>query len=340
MNATWTTSSNSPSLLNLVFGSGTDGTTPTIVASDGTSYTGYGRTNFNILNGNFNMFTVPGQDTAPDNASLTATNSISFVSNRRSGTSGRRNPVTTGDDLGVIIFRGQHVPNGTGTGLRGASISARTLEAFTSTRAGSSLSIATVNSGTTTEAERLFVSDAVMRYRADQHSFLDKSGSFTALTVTTATTTISGALNGTGVYHCEVARSSDQSLTNDSDVVIQFNKTNSDPQSWYNSGTYRITPTVSGYYLVQVQVIWAQGTGASTDQQNIQIRKNGTTFAIAQEELYTGTVAMTQNAVGVVQLNGSSDYIDVTGYNGGSAAQSVKGSTNGEWTKVTLTKLQ
>jgi hypothetical protein len=189
MNATWTTSSNSPSLLNLVFGSGTDGTTPTIVASDGTSYTGYGRTNFNILNGNFNMFTVPGQDTAPDNASLTATNSISFVSNRRSGTSGRRNPVASGDDLGVIIFRGQHVPNSTGTGLRGASISAKALEAFTSTRAGSSISIATVNSGTTTEAERLFVSDAVMRYRADQHNFVDKSGSFTSVAMNTATVT-------------------------------------------------------------------------------------------------------------------------------------------------------
>jgi hypothetical protein len=189
MNATWTTSSNSPSLLNLVFGSGTDATNPTIVASDGTSYTGYGRTNFNILNGNFNMFTVPGQDTAPDNASLTATNAITFVSNRRSGTSGRRNPVTTGDDLGVIVFRGQHVPNGTGTGLRGASISSKALEAFTSTRAGSSISIATVNSGTTTEAERLFVSDAVMRYRADQHNFVDKSGSFTSVAMNTATVT-------------------------------------------------------------------------------------------------------------------------------------------------------
>lgn len=187
LNVNWTTSTNSPSAINISFGSGTDGTNPTIIASDGTSYTGYGRTNFNLLNGNISLFTVPAQDTAPDNAGLTATNAISFISNRRSGTSGRRNPVASGDDLGVIVFRGQHVPNGTGTGLRGASITGRTLEAFTSTRAGSSITIATVNSGTTSEAERMFISDAVMRYRSDNHRLTNKDNSWPMMDITTST---------------------------------------------------------------------------------------------------------------------------------------------------------
>ena len=387
-----TTSSTGPTQLNLSIGSGADGFNPTMTMVDGTTYTGYGRTNFAINNAQTAFFGVPTTDTAPDNNTLTGTNFISIISGRRSGTAGRRNQIQINDNLGGLQWRSQSVSNNQGNGNQNIVIQGIALDTQAAGAQGARLTISTVNTATTTLGTRMTIDNRLMTYAADQHQFSnggstniplsfttstwnasvdtqtfantagtvnmltmnttnndyrntthvfkDRTGSFTALTVTTATTTVSGALNAPGTYHCEVARSSDQSLTNDSDVVVQFNKTNSDPQSWYNSGTYRITPTVSGYYLVQVQVIWGQGTGASTDQQNIQIRKNGSTFAISQEELYTGSVAMTQNAVGVVQLNGSSDYIDVTGYNGGSASQPVRGSTNGEWTKVTLTKLQ
>jgi hypothetical protein len=151
---------------------------------------------------------------------------------------------------------------------------------------------------------------------------------------------VGGNLVAPGLLHCEVSRSSDQSAANDTDVIVEFNKINSDPQNWYSTSTYKITPTVAGYYLVQTQVIWGQGTGASTDQQNIQIRKNGTTVGLAQETLYTGSTAMTQNTFAIIQLNGSSDYIEVSAYNGGSAAQFIRGAADGAWTKVTLTKLQ
>lgn len=149
---------------------------------------------------------------------------------------------------------------------------------------------------------------------------------------------IGGTLNAPGTYHTEVSRSSDISVSTSSDVVIQFNKTNSDPQSWYNSGTYKITPTVAGYYLVQMQVSWDGGTGGG--QQNIQIRKNGTTFSISIRDLYTGGIAISQQVFGVVQLNGSTDYIDATVYTNSSTGQNLKGAADGSYTKITLTRLQ
>ena len=169
-----------------------------------------------------------------------------------------------------------------------------------------------------------------------------------ATAVSTSTTTgalivsgglgVGGNLVAPGQLHCEVSLSSNQSMTSASDTVIQFNRKNSDIQNWYSTSTYKITPLIPGYYLVNLQVIWRQGTG--TGQNNVQIRKNGSTFAIGQNDLYVGTNGMTQNTFGIVQLNGSSDYIDVTGYNGGSLAQDIVGSTNGEWTKLSLLRLQ
>jgi hypothetical protein len=47
--------------------------------------------------------------------------------------------------------------------------------------------------------------------------------------------------------------SADQDLTADIDNDIQF-KDDFDPQSWWNSSTYRFTPNIAGYYLVSYQV--------------------------------------------------------------------------------------
>jgi hypothetical protein len=189
----WTAASgsNAPQL-NLFMGSGVDGTAPSLVSADGTTtYTGYGRSNIFFHNSLMNIFGVPTQDSAPDNATLTATNVLNFVTGRRSGVAGRRNIVQSGDDLGIIGFRGQTANNGTGAGARGAVIFSQALETFSGTVNGAALGISTVNSGTNVEANRLFISDAVMRHNADSHLFRDKTGSFTGLTVSTSTVRIS-----------------------------------------------------------------------------------------------------------------------------------------------------
>jgi hypothetical protein len=62
-----------------------------------------------------------------------------------------------------------------------------TVENFGATTYGSRWTIQSVNSGTTTLSNRLLLDDRLHAYGADTHKFTDKSGGFTALSMTTAT---------------------------------------------------------------------------------------------------------------------------------------------------------
>ena len=337
----WTTASGGPSQANINIGSGVTNNAadwPTMTMVDGTTYTGYGRSNVGFVNSIINIVGVPQQDSAPDNATLTATNTLNFISGRRSGTSGRRNAISSGDTIGIINFNGQTASSSTTAGGQSVSITASAMENFSGSARGGQLSIRTVSSGTTTISNRMDINDRQIGYNADSHIFRDKSASFNALTITTATTTVVGALNAPGTYHCEVARSSNTATTTSTDVIVYWNKTNSDPFNWLTNFT-QIKPTVSGYYLVQGQIHFVEGIG--TGQINAQIRKNGSTFAIAQDlQPTTAGAGRTLNMVGVVQLNGSTDYIDLSTYSSSSNGQTITGTADGAWTKVTLTKLQ
>ena len=150
-------------------------------------------------------------------------------------------------------------------------------------------------------------------------------------------TLISGNLNALGNYYVKVARLTDQTIPNATDTVIQFSSI-TDPNSWYNGSTYRTTPTVSGNYYVSVMVNWVKGTIAPTDQTNVQIRKNGTTFSIHQIPVNSG-MDFTASLFGITTLNGSSDYIDVTAYTSNPTSQDINGTADGSWTKMELFKL-
>jgi hypothetical protein len=155
--------------------------------------------------------------------------------------------------------------------------------------------------------------------------------------VNTTGDTINGNINSLGNYYVKVARLTDQTILNATDTVIQFSRI-TDPNSWYNTGTYRITPTVSGNYYVSAMVNWVKGTIAPTDQNNIQIRKNGATFSINLMPVNSG-MDFTASLFGITTLNGSSDYIDVTAYTSNPTSQDINGTADGSWTKMELFKL-
>lgn len=67
--------------------------------------------------------------------------------------------------------------------------------------------------------------------------------------------TISGNLNAAGNYYVKLARLSDQTITAGADAIIQFSGV-ADPNNWYNSSTYRTTPTVAGNYCINVMASW------------------------------------------------------------------------------------
>jgi hypothetical protein len=143
--------------------------------------------------------------------------------------------------------------------------------------------------------------------------------------------TVSGSLYGTPNY-TTAGLGSDQSMTG-SDTVIQFTVI-SDPNSWWKttgSPAYRFQPTRSGVYVISYSVLW--GSGSGTGQMNTQIQKNANQVLLTQSQVNT-TQPQTQNNTAIVSLNGSTDYITITGYTSSSTTQVVNG--NGAQTTTTF----
>jgi len=123
----------------------------------------------------------------------------------------------------------------------------------------------------------------------------------------------------------------DTSVTPNSDLVIPF-VDDFDPQGWWDATSKRFTPTIAGYYNVTLQVWWTIAA-VTNNQNNIQIRKSGSTVVISQTQTLSGN-GYSQNATKLVYLNGSTDYVDFTAYTGNSSAQSLQwgGNSNGQGT--------
>ena len=151
----------------------------------------------------------------------------------------------------------------------------------------------------------------------------------------TGVTTITGNLNALGNSYVKLARTTDQTISNGTDTLIGFSII-SDPNNWYSGITTRTTPTVAGTYHIDVMINWYEGT-VTNNQTNIQLRKNGTTFALSQVGIHT--FAYTMNACGIVTMNGTTDYIDFTVYTSNPTSQVVRGTSDGAWTKMEVFKI-
>jgi len=123
-----------------------------------------------------------------------------------------------------------------------------------------------------------------------------------------------------------------------------------DPQGWLtNAGSggssgsaagytsrARVIPTVAGYYQVSLGVRWAAGTTTS-NQDNIQILKNGTTVMLSQNTIPTSTIALSMSATKMVYLNGTTDYLNFTAYSSDSGGQLLYADNgNSTWYSVHL----
>jgi hypothetical protein len=162
------------------------------------------------------------------------------------------------------------------------------------------------------------------------------NGSAPFVITPTGNATLTGNLNAAGNYYVKLARTSNQTINNGSDTLIGFSAMG-DPNSWFNSGNNRITPTVAGNYCINAMVKWEAGAATNTVQSNIQIRRNGSTVALSVLGIQTHTYTM--NVSAIVTLNGSTDYIELTAYTGNPTSQVVTGDASGTLTKLELFKL-
>jgi len=109
-----------------------------------------------------------------------------------------------------------------------------------------------------------------------------------------------------------------------SDVLMPWQTVVADPNSWLNTSTYRFTPTIPGFYHVEFQVWWRAASPANAwGQNNLQIRKSGSTQTITQTNPLSGN-GYSQITSKVIYLNGSGDYLDFTAYSNQSGGQGIQ----------------
>lgn len=141
----------------------------------------------------------------------------------------------------------------------------------------------------------------------------------------------SAPVTGASSYVAQGRLTGDQSIPSMTDTLISF-VDDFDPNNWWDATSKRFTPTIAGYYNISVGVWWVAGA-STANQYNTQVRKNGNTFAIFQNQITTSN-GLSQGGSKLVYLNGSTDYVDITVYNGDSTSRSIQwgGNSNGQGT--------
>jgi len=106
------------------------------------------------------------------------------------------------------------------------------------------------------------------------------------------------------------SKNSTQSISTSTWTKIQFNVEDWDTNSNYDNATnYRFTPTVAGYYQVDMQIEFNNVSGNYL----CSIYKNGSAYITSS--FYAGsTGGSTPSAHALIYMNGSTDYIEGYGY--------------------------
>ena len=115
-----------------------------------------------------------------------------------------------------------------------------------------------------------------------------------------------------------------QTLSNATWTKLTFNAEEFDTNSNFDSTTnYRFTPTVAGYYQIDVSIYFDYSVSQFTNAEGA-IYKNGSAFKKVVQQGYggygTGVIST------LIYMNGSTDYLEVYAYiSGGSGPQILSG---------------
>ena len=135
------------------------------------------------------------------------------------------------------------------------------------------------------------------------------------------------AMKMTPAFHAYL--SSDQSVSSSTFTKVQINTEVYDTDGCYdNSTNYRFTPTTAGKYFFYGSVFVDGAASGGTDGQLItQIRKNGSSAAYSTIYIrsYTNGVDGALNVFNIIDMNGSSDYVELFSFNRNSGTNNFLG---------------
>ena len=116
--------------------------------------------------------------------------------------------------------------------------------------------------------------------------------------------------------------SSNQTISAGTWTKAEFSNEQFDTNSNYdNSTNYRFTPTVAGYYLININARFTGVSGTSNLMGSVYV--NGTRTTIVQQQ-HAQTDDSSATGVNLIYLNGSTDYIECYVYtNNGDLLQSA-----------------
>jgi hypothetical protein len=145
-------------------------------------------------------------------------------------------------------------------------------------------------------------------------SILIYDDSATALRKMTRTNFVSG-IGGTNTPAFYAKLTSDQSLTVQVTTKIQIDSEILDTDNCYDPTTnYRFTPNVAGKYYVFASIRNRIGSGSNYTSR-VQIYKNGSNYVGVNDEFQTSvSYGQTLFVSGVVDMNGTTDYLELYNY--------------------------
>ena len=145
----------------------------------------------------------------------------------------------------------------------------------------------------------------------------------------------SGGLSGQNYPAFEAYVSANQEMSDTSTTKIQFDTERFDTNSYFDNATnYRYTPLVAGKYNVYCSARFDARTNSNLALANMMIFKNGSNYLENQQYFTTSYVRQTFcNLSTVIDMNGSSDYLEVFAYfdilSTGSGDPRITGSSSG-----------
>ena len=127
-----------------------------------------------------------------------------------------------------------------------------------------------------------------------------------------------------------VERSSAQSITNATYTKVEFNDENFDTDNCYDNTTnYRFTPNVAGKYFVYAQISSYGGATDALKEVNPAIRRNGSNVSRSSIGWVSATDyfhVATSYLSAVVDMNGTTDYVEVFQYADATSTPNIQGS--------------